>query len=432
MRFIVPLILVLTVSLLGNQNILKRYHYIAKTGNAMVKPGDIDGDGKTDFLILTGETTVHCRVLSHSGATVADIDMKESEVLLRIPATLWDINEDGKEELVGIRYNTKKGQYYLYAYDPTAKKVLAKVPVPSTSYSKTPTLRYKTIGIAYFDEHPYVVYGSGHQKDQHRYVVAYRYENQAWNTVFFFHEPPGIGLSSAHRFEIADINQDGKDEAFLGVYRFGKSGFQGLHGKQQWNHADGVYISDIRPDVAGLEVFMHFEQPPWGGYLTDNLGNVLTHFCNCKTTFHAHAGFAADISEKHPGKEMFVYYKLPGRGMKCPHLHNSKGGQLIKEIKLDGVVDWDGVGVDEIIYRSTICQYNSGNPKPIKPIVRLDSPKPYIQDIYGDAREEIITFSQYLGFLTMTIYSNSEPLQKSAEIQNRGRNYLQNKRWAGH
>lgn len=443
------------------------------------KTGDIDGDGLPDFLVvcrttasyvpleeledderedLEGHGNVHIKVYYNDGRLACDIDMGETEQLPLFPWSLWDVNDDGKEELIGVMRDHVVNDYYLYVMDPNYSatpgyRVLAKVPVPSSNYSWEPkTIKYKNIAFAHLDGHrPYILFASGHQLSQRRYVRAYTYDNHPQLTIRWeYYEAPNVGISSCHQFEVADIDRDGKDEAFMGTYVFDKHGlWQDRWGGHEWSHPDGVAVDFIKPGLNGdnnQEVYMYLEQTPGGIHVTDWKGKEIHKWediDDCPYTRHAHAGWIADVVDRTAGMEVWVYYKWTGMGMVCPFLYDCDGNKF--EIIGDnlhfgyGPVDWDGHGPLEVncipdIERLVADPHDKTilYLKPIQPPQNIGGVK-FTMDLIGDYREEIFTIVRdKTGYLYMEVYTNTQlnSRRKSSPCENR--QYLQKHRWAGH
>jgi hypothetical protein len=417
------------------------------TAKATVKVGDMDGDGRADFLIVTRgfvdnkPRPLKVRGYSFSKELLFTINMGETEIPLRTAWTLWNLTGDKKEEVIGVMKFRGGTGYSLCVFSVDAKlpggyRLLAKAPVPSSNYPWEPqSTRYKTITVAYLDgKRPYILYGSGHQRDQHRFVQAYRFQKRkgVLKKIWEFYEPPYTGLASSHQFAVADIDRDNKDEAFLGVYLFDLRGrAPGYWGGHEWSHVDGVHIANIRPDIPGQEVFFYVEERPGGVFLTDSRGKLLRREIRaCKKTKHAHSGWVGDVLAMIPGMEMWAIYK--GTGMVCPTIFYAKGGKYPRPIDLRyGVLDWDGKGTLEFIYRRHVAHFVGSKPKKVSPELTIRPGSVYFQDIWGDGREEIINFTQEPGGLAMYVRTNSAAARRVPRRRS-NRQYLQAHRWSGH
>ena len=427
---------------LNSQNIYKKILYIAQnTNKADCKVGDIDGDGQPDFLIVCRDYQrpgkspgpIHAKLYLNNSRLACDINMYETEYLLRTCWTLWDLNNDGRDEVIGVMKKTPGSkQYCLCVIDPKGK-IIDKIDVPSTwPY----TTRFKTITIAYLDgQKPHILYSSGHLQNQHRFVGAYILENSKLKMVWSHIERAGKGFANSHQFEVADIDNDGKDETFQGTYVFDEKGLSHIWGGFQFQHPDGVHIGDIRPDKPGQEVYFHLEGAPGGIYLTDFRGRQLWRAADCPKCRHAHAGWIKDVVSGTPGMEVWVYHKKVGEKMICPFLYSSTGKRFPKQYNFSyGAADWDGMGSLEVIFRNRLCFFNNAGTRlqPLRPLVIIPPGNKVILDVIGDYREEIISFSWYKRYLSMTIYTNTTISNKRKPSPCENRQYLIKHRWDGH
>jgi rhamnogalacturonan endolyase len=156
-------------------------------------------------------------------------------------------------------------------------------------------------------------------------------------------------------------------------------------------HGDAMHLSDLDPDIPGLEV--------WAVKETRGLGGVLHSAADGKKLFSVPGegdtgrGLAADIYPEHRGFEMWS--------------STSKGIYSVKGEKITDVVPsfnfriyWDGDLLDELLDKSFIDDWDYINHKPVR---LLDASKfggtsingtkatPVISaDILGDWREEVI------------------------------------------
>jgi hypothetical protein len=445
------------------------------TNKALVKVGDIDGNGLPDFLVvcrgfkITGvklggkrelkPDDIHAKVYFNDGRLACDIDMNETERILRAPWTLWDLNGDGKDEVIGtMKSAAGSKQYCLVVIDPTVKpspryRILSKINVPSV---RPATTRFKTIAIAYLDgTNPYVVYGSGHLMGQRRCVAAYAYDNtQGLKLKWKCEEGPTQGIASSHQFEVADIDGDGKDEVFFGVYVFDENGrVPGYWGGHAWRHVDGVHIGDIRPDIPGQEAYFYIEEAPGGIHLTDRQGRELwKNIKDCPGCKHAHAGWTGNVVKETKGMELWVYYKKSvaddegEKGMRCPFLYTAGGEKFSGEIDLSwGPVHWsgdfdsDGAKCLEVIHGPTIKRIEASGKnlklRSDRSRIAIGAGPKMVMDVIGDCREEVIGFFyDFNRNLHMSIYTNTLKNNRRAAspCEDKDRQYLVKQRWAGH
>lgn len=442
------------------------------TGSAKVKVGDIDGDGLPDFLVVCRKSpdsspgehddeyedtgnygNLHVKVLYNSGKVACDIDMGETEKVLRTAWTFWDLNGDSRDELIGVMKKARgSSQYCLYVMDPPAGgKVLSQVDVPSSP--PIVSTRFKTMAIAYLDgQRPYVLYAAGHEYSQHRYVNAYTFDGQsglkpAWTWDKDASSSPKDDPSSSHQFEVVDIDGDGRDEAFLGVYVYGEKGlWKYPWANQMWSHADGVHAGYIRPDTqkgsncrGKQDVYFHFEETPGGIHLIDCAGGIYWQKggdCKVKDkkVLHAHAGWTADVVKGSPGREIWVMHKdANGAGMCCPFLYSASGQMINRNCDLrGGPVDWDGVLPVEAISGNNIIERFDDSGTQLRQVETMGGKVEMAVDVVGDYREEVIVFDNFQGYLRMQVYTNIDLNGRRGPSPCDNRQYLEKHRWAGH
>ncbi len=447
---------------------IKKIH--PNTGSAKVKVGDIDADGLPDFLVVCRTSpgsngsygNLHVKVLYNNGKQACDIDMGETEKVLRTAWTFWDLNGDGKDELIGVMKKAPgNNQYSLYVMDPTTSgKVLSQIDVPSSP--PVISTRFKTMTIAYLDgKRPYILYGAGHEYSQHRYVNAYTFDAQsglklAWSWDKKASPPPPphpkTDPSSSHQFEVVDIDGDGKDEAFLGVYVYDEKGIWkdpwGVPNPNMWSHADGVHAGPIRPasqpakGCSGKQdVYFHLEETPGGIHVTDCKGKIVWERggdCEVKEkkVLHAHAGWIGDVVKSSPGWEIWVMHKdANGAGMCCPFLYSANGQMINCNCDLrGGTVDWDGALPLEVISGNNIIERFNDSGTQLSQVKAIGNKVELAMDVVGDYREEVIAFDNYQdqGYLHLQVYTNISLNGQRKPSPCDDLQYLERHRWAGH
>jgi len=192
-----------------------------------------------------------------------------------------------------------------------------------------------------------------------------------------------------HNLSVADVDGDGKDEIVYGSSAYDDNGIP-LY-TTGMGHGDAMHLSDLDPDIPGLEV--------WGVKETRELGGVLHSAATGKILFQVPGegdtgrGNAADIYPDHRGVEMWS--------------STSKGIYSVKGVKITDAVPsvnfriyWDGDLQDELLDRSFIDDWNYMNHKNIRLFdasqfggtsINGTKATPVISpDILGDWREEVI------------------------------------------
>jgi len=399
------------------------------TRYAVVKTGDIDGDGLYDYMFITREMTgagkygsTHIIVYYHDGRRAMDIDLGHPVHPSSVPWTFWNLTGDEKEEVVGIRKDeTGHSQdYFLYIKNGRTGTTLNKVKVPSHRN----TLRNKSIAFAYLDGlNPYIICQEGVYPSDRNTVTAYpaNLEGIAWQVDW----PADKHHGGAHQLEIADIDGDGRDEVFHGAYCIDDDG--SIKWSNPWRHVDGVHAGDIIPENPGLEAFFHVEQPPGGIYVTGKNGMVIWEHPGktlCGDSLHAHHGWIADVRDDYPGMELWIRFKKGTNEMVCPTLLSSSG-KIINKWDFSPPVDWTG---------GAFCDVGSvRDGKTFRIIDNLGPGYTYAADVIGDYREEVIKVHKGTdGALEARIYTNARLNSRKKPSPWEGRAYAQRRRWAGH
>ena len=393
----------------------------------IAKAGDIDGDGLFDFLIVTREQLsedpeiyddTHVKVYRSNGGLAFDVDTQGQWHPLGAPWNFWDINGDGRDELIGVMKSG--GAYHLFVKDETGSTI-DNVQIPNTAGGDNT----KAISIAYLDgAHPFVIYKSGTYPTSHLMTVAYdRYLGEVWS----IDQPAHTHYGIAHQLEIADLDQDGRDEVLSGTYVWDDDGTLLWDPPHQWSHVDGIHVGDIQPSNPGQEVYMHVEHASGGVHVTTMDGTILWERWDSPDCHnHAHDGWIADIRSDHPGMEIWVHHKNRD-GMVDPYLYSSTGS-VIAELELGPPIDWNGDAYKEVFKGGSICDGET-----FASIVNIGGGYKFVMDVVGDYREEIIRLTDDSDDnLCAWIYTNTDLISSRAPSPWDDRQYAQKQQWAGH
>jgi len=246
-----------------------------------------------------------------------------------------------------------------------------------------------------------------------KYLTAYNIKQMAaggkplWQTDEF--------LSCAHNgARIADLNGDGKDE-ILGATLFSADGKLITKAVGTRWHMDSVFVADVRPDIAGLEVVL-LEEGANQVQLLGMGGPIWRVHCRKQEPQNAALGRFKAGSE-----EIFIWCRSRYSVHQKPFVFNSNG-EMIFEYKMDDVAPqgWTASGV-EIIYcidwtgqrQQLACateRHTSGDVCLFEPLmgkfvarIQEKADRLYVADVYGDWREEIIV----LNGSELRIYENT-------------------------
>lgn len=214
-------------------------------------------------------------------------------------------------------------------------------------------------------------------------------------------EPKEYYGQGAHIINSADVDNDGRDELFIGSDTLDDDG------NPLWStgldHPDALYVSDFDPERPGLEVFYGLEmiQNANGVCLADALTGEILWGIDTPTK-HVHSlGLAGDIIADLPGSEFY------GRDRETPGnawFLDAKG-RIISDPPFTGqsikTVYWDADPQREILMGGVV---NFGEKDPIG---QFEGTPLAVADIEGDWREEIITSIDG----TVRIYSTTLPAE---------------------
>ena len=194
-----------------------------------------------------------------------------------------------------------------------------------------------------------------------------------------------------HSIKVGDIDGDGADEILNGSIAIDSDG------RTMWStglgHGDRFYLSDINPDRPGLEIWYTIEDPhPQNGVsLWDARTGTLLFGSNEPTMDNQVAGgLAGDIDPKFPGMEVWgdkFFYTAAGTRIEGPVPPQNE------------LVWWDGDLLRELHSRGSISKWNG-------PVLgTTEGSVQHVADLWGDWREEIVTFSNG----ALRIYSTTIP-----------------------
>ncbi len=213
-----------------------------------------------------------------------------------------------------------------------------------------------------------------------------------------------------HNLSVADIDDDGKDEIIYGACAFDDDGK--LMYSTGLGHGDAMHVSDLNPDIPGLEVWtVHEDTSSPYGYELHSAKNGTILWGNATGTDNGR-GLAADIDARYRGFEMWSSaagtYSCTGT-----LISNSKpstnfriywDGDLQDEL-LDGskITKWTGNGTSTLLTASNYYNSKSCNSTKATPCLSAD--------IFGDWREELILWNGN-DSSSLVIYQTTTPSTK--------------------
>lgn len=348
-----------------NAVLLKHIEVSAAGPNCQLRMGDLNGDGRLDFVLLQPDSVFDERYFPHSVAA-ATAYTADGEILWQIgkpsynpvvcntdlPAQIYDIDRDGNNELLCVMDG------FFCVFDGKSGELKRRSPLPDKN-------AHDCFAIADLE-------GIGYPKN---IIIKNRY-HQLWAMDQNFNILWTYKGNIGHYPIICDLNNDGKDEIIAGsvvldadgnlLWEFGTTDFPtsicvgdlnmsrqvsiltggektqvySPDGKVKWSLktsavTSNLTLGNIRPDSFGSEIAGFFTEKPESDYtdglfLTDYHGNTLfkekrTDYINCSdiTTISNFDGNGYDLIlvSARPGNKICVYdgymnpiYVLPSEG----------------------------------------------------------------------------------------------------------------------
>ena len=377
--------------------------------------GDLDGDGEYDFVVMlkplrhvdpgTCEEcwkrsldTYKLEAYTSTGKFLWRHDMGwaiETGVWLA-PYMVYDLDGDGKAEVYikggegdprEIDGHVISGPEYLLKLDGETGKILQKRPYISRNIERQRSYDWTSrnfMSIAYLDgKRPTLLMQRGNYG-----IIRMEGMDKTLKTVWTY-DTSGENESSfgggGHNIIVADIDGDGKDELIPGTFAIDHDG------KLLWClgllHNDGGDVCDLDPERPGLEIFYNIESKCErnGVCIVDALtGKYLMEYDVPTEHVHSQAVFA-DWDPAHPGMEIWCG---PDRGdpLNRPFLFSGKGERLSDSFWLTGTpVWWDDDEYKELAEDGKVYKYGGDT-------LQWNVGSGYPMDIFGDWREELISF----------------------------------------
>ena len=418
--------------------VIVKFKPILQDGRMAPVFGDIEGYGKPGCVIRLDNGNressqdpghpVQLEAFSYTGRSLWRKDIAYHSNIFgsssNCPFNVWDMDGDGKAEVITLLQVGEEN--YLAILDGMSGKVLHKTPWDkmATDFSRSST-RIQ-MSIAYLDgKTPSVITQTGLYENE--VVSAYDNTlNKLW-TFESFRETSGSG---SHHIEVADVDNDGKHDIFLGTTCLNNDG------TVRWSiyreHADKVYVNDIIPDRPGLEVFYIVETPTHAGvYMVDaNTGEEIwkSNRADDPLWRHGHSGWLAEIWEGSPGMEGVS--NRAGHGDRNYVLFSADGKRIMENFPFGYPVEWDGDHTRELITQNgkMIGKFNGTELVPIPG--EIPNPVPnssliFAGDIYGDFRSElVISATDTDGRPAVMVVAAPNPIEKKYLTPTQDRDYM--------
>jgi rhamnogalacturonan endolyase len=237
-------------------------------------------------------------------------------------------------------------------------------------------------------------------------LAAWDFKNNKLTSRWVFDSKNGNNPYSGmgnHGLSVADVDNDGKDEIVFGSMVVDDDG-KGLY-TTGFRHGDALHVSDLDPDVPGLEVFGVHEIEEG----TKGPGVVLFSAATGKLLFSdalnedVGRGVADNIDSTRKGAQFWW--------SGSPNLYDSKGEKIGKApSSTNFLIYWDGDSSREILNSNYIDKYGKGRLFTANGALSNNGSKstPALSaDILGDWREELILRSD--DNKELRIYSTTIP-----------------------
>ncbi|MCS6954226.1 MAG: hypothetical protein NZM33_15360 [Bryobacteraceae bacterium] len=358
-----------------------------------VKFGDVTGDGRTDFLVLTREYSAH--VFDHDGTELwnwkAPPEGARERASFEPPGVIWDLDRDGRAEVV--HWRLEEGVEWLAVAESRSGTVKRKIPWPTRPLPHD----YNNFRLAIgrlapgYPSHILAFTDSGGE------ISVHAYDSQLqllWNRTEK-RKKDHLG----HYVYPVDLTGDGVDEVVVSAMVLD------ARGRKLWDrfdlfsdhhdHADSFRFADLdedgRPEIlapfsdVGVVVFRasdgevlwkhpadHAQQLEVGRFLTDVPGLQIA--VTARTYGNRAAGEPYLWGQVH-------WFDARGKLLaKWPRNPLTGNPDFVKG-------DWDGDGADELFwYKFRLDRQGRG-------VLYFEDPVYHMFDFTGSGRDEVITLA---------------------------------------
>ncbi len=362
--------------------------------------GDVDGDGQIEIVLNNG--TIMTRVYKLDGTKLWEIynpaGQRHWDPWHPWIAPVWDLNNDGKDEVITYIKDKQDGRDYLAIVEGAAGRILNKARLPyANPLPREPRrtivayTRSKTVPSIYFTF-------LGNPKELYEYDANL-------NLVQVIPLPTNAKGKSinGHHISAYDITGDGLHELFTGRAILNGDGslfWMIPYPNPNWDHVDENIVLDLDPDHPGLEVILYGAS----GMMVANLRQRKTLWTNNYNLQHVVVG---QFDAFQPGPLIMGATKNDGQGRKKFFIFDRKG-----KIRRQ----WEGqrpgpTTIMDLDGRRSVDDILAGNRVVLNPQFEVVVPEtwpftqpqdaalewhPYaaVYDILGDSREELVALCE--------------------------------------
>lgn len=384
--------------------VVAKFKPLFEKGGMLPVFGDLEGYGKLNCVIRLDNgckemsqdpgLPVQLEAFSYTGKSLWRKDIARHENIFgssnNAPFNVWDMTGDGKDEVITLYQSGEEN--YVAILDGMSGRVLKKSlwDKMATDFSLSSTR--VQMSVAYLDgSDPVIITQTGIYENE--IISAYDKNLEKLWTYESFMETSGSG---GHKVEIADVDNDGKQEVIYGTTCLNSDG------TFRWSiyrrHPDIISIHDYIPERPGLEICFIVESNAHAGiYMVDaDNGEVIwkNNREDDPVWSHGHTGWTADIWSGSPGMECMT--NRAGHDDKTYLLFSSEGKRLSKNFPVGFTpIEWDGDQTRELIGENgrVIGNYNGTDIVPVPGVNPNPVPGSRVQiiaDLCGDFRSEIV------------------------------------------
>lgn len=424
-----------------------------------VCPGDLNNDGRVDFLLYKNgcSYTVPGRVIAidhdgkklwefgdlslkeHLKAGKADVGKPGTTPALRGIATVFDIDEDGRSEVITELWEYNKP--FLYIFDGATGNVKHRIESPLNMSIRQPLIKGNRQPSR---SHPVIRIAKLHGKERAAsIVIKYGASNDVTCHAFALDSSlniiwhiKGTKHSMGHVPTVADVDGDGCDEVVFGHM------LADHNGKVLWDkgkefewHADTTSVAELIPGKGKQILISVCGIGPL--YCLSPAGNILWKKTR-EEVEHGQAVWAGNFIEDLPGKEViacacghvgsfrtfggsdgrtlarFEHKKLPAAYPDFPTIVNWKSKEVQSLWIPQDRTLVDGRGkvvaelgeIDEYVQKKLHCGTSW------RPV----GAQAFALDICGDERDELVLYEPYEGE-SIFIFSNPDSNRKEKKYQ---------------